>query len=357
MTCVLARWVMLGCLGWALGCGSDAGDKAGDGLTDDGDSTAKRDGGSLDAGSRDARTQPRADSSTDPNLDPNSGTCAAITKDAPSEQGKVDVIWIVDNSPSMIDDILGVTANMQKFFDTIEMSGADVHVITITIGDLALGTTLQADAERYRFVPWNVFSKLVFEPALDLYDGYKDFLRPDAATQFVGVTDDDDVFASGDFISAMNAKLGHDFTFHSIVADKLLCGSAIGFQYLAASDATGGEKISLCDGGDWAAVVDKLTSAVVASVPLPCSYDLADAAKSTVDFDPLEVAVDYTPDGAATQELPKSSSADKCADRAGWYFDDEAAPTKVELCPAACELVKGGGKMAIAFGCAPRVFL
>jgi hypothetical protein len=354
--------VVVPCL-LAAGCSGKEDSGNGD-LEQDPSLEAGEDGGMKDAGKdagRDAsRGDARADSTTPPKanpVDPAAGTCAAITQEAPPLRGKVDVLWVVDNSPSMFDKILQVQANIANFFNQIEMSGADVHIVSISLGNLAIGTPLESDAEKHKYVPSNVWSKLLFSATLDSFPLYMDFLRPDATTHVVLVSDDDDIIASADFISQMEAKLGHPFAVHAIVAQEFGCGSAVGTQYMNAAMETSGEQISVCS-QDWTQVFGKLTNAVVASVPLPCSYDIASAAMSADKYDPTQVQVNYTPASSdAKQELPKSSSASACADKAGWYYDNEAAPTTVELCPAACELVKAGGGMSIAFGCQPTVFL
>ena len=284
-------------------------------------------------------------------------TCAAISKTAPVVRGKVDVIWLVDNSPSMLDKIVQLSANIGSFFSTIEQSGADTRVITLSLADLAAGTPLGNDADKYRFVPANVWSKLVYASATMGFSQYQDFLRAGASTHFVVVSDDDDLQAPADFKSEMEGLLGHSFTLHAIVAEEFGCGSAVGSNYMDCADLTMGKKISICS-QDWTQVFGDLQSAVIEAVPLPCSYALTDLASSTSDYDPSKVQVVYTaadrPDG---RELPKSTDMSQCAAEPGWFYDDEKAPSQISLCPAACELVKQGGAMNIAFGCRPTVFL
>ncbi|MET0284990.1 MAG: hypothetical protein ABW352_10980 [Polyangiales bacterium] len=365
MSRFLVRSLMVaGWLCWSVGCGSDKNGASGGGLGDGDDPVGQRDAGSRDAGNKDAGAKDagRADAKAQepkPNpVDPTMGTCAAITKEAPVKRGAVDIIWAIDNSPSMFTKIVQVQANLANFMTTIEASGADAHIVSLTLANPATGTPLENAPDKHRFVLANVFSKLVYSAVLDNFGQYQDFLRPDAVTHVIAVTDDQDLMSGADFVTQMEGKLGHDFTLHAIVAGPgELCAAGFGTTYLEAADATGGEKLSVCS-ADWSGVFGELTTAVVEAVPLPCSYDMAEAATSTEKYDPAEVAVSYTPgDSDQKQELPKSQSADNCADKPGWYYDNEANPTKLELCPAACELVKAGGSMAIAFGCEPTIFL
>jgi hypothetical protein len=354
---------MIVCALCLMACGGDKGGSDSDSSPTDVDEdvgnkkdASVRDAGAKDAGRKDAKvedTTKRDASIVDPD------TCAAITKDAPVMRGAVDVIWVVDNSLSMFDKILQVQANISNFFNTIESSGADVHIVSMTIANLAAGTPLENNADKHLFVAENVQSKLCYESALARFDDYQSFLRADASTHIIIVSDDNDLTSGPEFVKQMEAKLGHPFTLQAIVAQDIACGAlgGVGDNYMSAADQTGGQKISVCS-QDWTQVFNMLTTAVVSSVPLPCSYDMAEAATSTDKYDPKKVAVTYTPAAAnEKQELPKSTSADKCADKPGWYYDDENNPTKLELCPAACELVKAGGNMSIAFGCEPMLFL
>ena len=86
---------------------------------------------------------------------------------------------------------------------------------------------------------------------------------------------------------------------------------------------------------------------------IPCDY-----AVPTSGIDPTKANVTYAPAGAAAETLLFVGSETDCskAPSNGWYFDDEANPTKVILCPAACEAVKKDdrGRIDVVYGC-PRV--
>lgn len=324
-------------------------------VDDDAPKEAGKDAG-RDAG-KDAGKDAGSDATTREPPETSEPSCAGINKTAPAIRGKVDVIWLVDNSPSMLDKVLQVASNLNNFFTTIESSGVDTHVVMMTIADPAAGTPLAMDADKYRFVPSNVWSALVYATATTSYASYEDFLRPEAATHVVVVTDDNDLIGPADFAQQFKQQLGHDFTLHAIVADQFGCGAQVGQNYLTLADQTMGQKISICS-QDWTQVFGDLQSAVIEAAPLPCSYDLADAAESADNYDSAAVQVKYTPDGSDKhQELPKASALDKCANSPGWFYDDERDPKLINLCPAACTLAQQGGAMDIAFGCKPTIFL
>jgi hypothetical protein len=348
----------------------------------------ERDGGTnaRDAARTDAKTpDKKPDSSTPKPVKPDDGVdqCAAIRQDAPPATGGVDVIFLIDTSGSMLHAITQVQANMATFVQNFEGTAADTRVVVITGDDPARGSPVAGDTERYRFIRSGVDSKALFTVALTQFNAYKDFLRPGAATQFVMITDDNDIIPPPTFESEMEKLLGHSFTQHAIASENVngqpcisetqkanplcsigftipaVCGAAsIGDAYYKLADSTGGEKLSICK-ADWTDVFDRLRSAVIEAVPLPCAYPLSQA--SSAEFDPQKVQVVYTPaDGANAgedQEFPKATSIDQCGSKVGWYYDNEANPTSIQLCPAACDAVAAGGSMDVAFGCEPRVFI
>jgi hypothetical protein len=217
-----------------------------------------------------------------------------------------------------------------------------------------------------------VDSKMLYTVAIASFGSYQEFLRTNAATHFVMVTDDDDIIPPAAFRSQMEAQLGHAFTLHAIASESVngrpcanpicggipipaICGAAsVGAAYNSLANETGGQQISICT-EDWTSVFDQLRSAVVAAVPLPCQYELA--AVSNGKFEPTEVQVVYTPASGSEREIPKAKNEDTCGEDVGWHYDDEKDPGTVMLCPNACTLVRGGGAIDIAFGCQPQILL
>jgi hypothetical protein len=291
--------------------------------------------------------------------------CGSIEKTAELERAPVDIIIALDTSGSMADKICSVSKNLTTFADGVGMS---THVITdYTMGILGVetallcggqdplaATALAKDPARYLNVPTNIDSWSALKVLLADFDKYKGFLRPDAPTHFVVVTDDQSNMAGADFKTQMEAKLGHPFYFHSIVSDGIgssCSGTNNGTEYKSLSDATGGLKLCV-SASDWTALFKQLEEAVVASAPLPCDFDIPPPPDGK-EFDATKVQVRYKPaDGNAT-EFPLASSADKCGDNTAWYYDDPTKPKKIEFCSKACDTVKSGGSVGIAFGCAP----
>jgi hypothetical protein len=355
---------------------------AGEDSEDDGESSKNVDAGAAKPDARSASADDdgkKRDSAAPPPIVPDDGEekCAGIRNDAPPAAG-VDVIFIIDTSGSMLHATMQVQANIAKFVQDFEGSGADTHVIMITGNDPAAGTPLAMETDKYRFISSMVDSGALFTVATQRFPEYQDFLRPGSAVQFVMITDDQDRVAPPAFEQQMKELLGgRAFTQHAVASPDVdglpciskaqlwnplcvapipaICGAtAIGKAYYTLADDTGGEKLSICE-DDWSEVFLKLKEAVIAAVPLPCSYPLA--AASTDKFDTDKVAIVYTPAGGDDQEFPLATDMGQCGDKVGWYYDDPAKPTTVVLCPKACESVAAGGSVDIAFGCKPIILL
>jgi hypothetical protein len=121
----------------------------------------------------------------------------------------------------------------------------------------------------------------------------------------------------------------------------------------AIAKAGGTEKAALVDTGGnteqlFLKALDEIRKGAIA-----CEF----AVPARLD-DPDKTNVSYTPAGGSTQAFTYVGNAAGCANAAatGWYFDNEKAPTKVLLCPAACDVVKkdDNGRVDVVFGC-PRI--
>jgi hypothetical protein len=129
---------------------------------------------------------------------------------------------------------------------------------------------------------------------------------------------------------------------------------ASGDVYTTLVKKTGGPRAKLCDGkAAWGPFFDAVATAVAKAAKLSC--DLAIPVPATGSLDPTAVNVQIS--GATTTLVPKVASAAACGAGLGWYYDSDTAPTKIVLCPAACDLANtsaGPGKVGridVLFGC------
>lgn len=289
--------------------------------------------------------------------------CTGRTLVAENELAPVDIVWTVDSSNSMVNDLDSVQDNMDDFADFIVGEEIDFHIVLITSSsDVDVNPRFFSDP-RFRFIDRSVGSQDVFIRTLDQFPMYSDFLREGALTHVVGVTDDDDDMSSGVFISMMQERLGHEFTFHAIAAEEaafglpctpagdLLPAAAVGDRYFDAADRTGGRSFNICT-GDWSSLFTTLAETVAVSEALPCVYEIPEPpAGMALDYD--EVNVEHTPEGGPTARFPRAADEAACGGASAWYYDDPATPTQIRLCPAACTAVTAGpGSVDVRLGCA-----
>jgi hypothetical protein len=303
---------------------------------------------------------------------------------------------VVDASGSMLDEQMKIGANITQFANDITSANLDVHIVMLSTTaaipvicppyppDPAASTALASDP-RYRFVELGVDSNNSLDIAVDNFGQYRDFLRPDAVTHFVFVTDDESRYrglaspaerADG-FSTDMQALLGKTFTLHTVSSEgptacsdpmcmpdvnsgicvfvMLGCGAAApGTTYWELAERTRGLTASICQ-QDWSAIFKPLTDAVIASAPLPCNYPIP-APPAGQTLDPTKVNVGWlAPSGAPEEIFPKAPSAGVCAELTAWYYNDTTPPTEVLLCPATCARIAVGGTLNVAFGCASLV--
>ncbi len=72
----------------------------------------------------------------------------------------------------------------------------------------------------------------------------------------------------------------------------------------------------------------------------------------TLDYN--KINVQYTPGSGPAQALGNVANSGACTAAGGWYYDSNAAPTKIEFCPATCTSVSADttGKVDVLLGCA-----
>lgn len=289
--------------------------------------------------------------------------CSEVSQTAEVVPGPVDIVWAIDTSASMVDEVAAVNANITSFASMIQSAGIDHHVIMLALLDIVAGTPLGDDPAHYRYVPANVDSNNALQVMLDMYPEYASFLRPDASLHFVVVTDDESFVTAADFRAQMDPLAGKAYAFHAVASPDspgpcigecglpVVCGAfAAGIQYYALADATGGQKSSICV-ADWTEVFGPLQQAVISSAPLPCDYPIP-APPEGETLDAEKVNMKFTAQGAMdVTTFPRADAEGECGDASAWFYDEPSAPTLLRLCPATCALVQAGGTVDIAFGC------
>lgn len=296
--------------------------------------------------------------------------CAASISTAVPLIAPVDIVWVVDTSGSMDDERDLVQSNLNTFTSAIAVAELDYHVVVIAdAGGITIPPPLGDDTTRFRYVAYNVGSIDLMQGAVTRHPMYADFLRPDASIHFVFVTDDESNMPASTFLADMEALVG-DFTVHAIASPSgsthctspgVGCGTPgceglngaaqdNGVEYALAAATTGGLFVSICE-DDWTMLFARLSEAVSIPQPLPCRFEIPEPPTGGT-LDPDLVTLTYTPSGGGSP-VPFARSTDDCASGFGWQYDDDGAPTRIDLCARDCATVRDdeGATLQIDLGC------
>lgn len=360
------------------------------------------------------------DASTDStHFDPDAA-CAAVAEKATVDVLPVDIIWIVDNSSSMAPAVAAVQSGLNAFASVIGAKNLDYHVVMLSLRSATSPVTtggktrypvcipqpLAGDPQcgngtRFFQSSMDIKSTQPLEQllgTLDQTNGYKSgeerggepwaqALRPNATKTIVVVTDDNsrltpyelDNFAGGPNPGnsglTLPAGLLHPsrsgqfdgYVFNAIYGASLvtpgsLCTYTNGSKPASAGSAytqlvaqTHGVRAEICDSAAaWAPFFDAVAQAVIKTSKLAC--ELAIPVPQNGTLDPNEINVQIA-GGTGTKPLVKVPGAASCANDLGWYYDDDKAPTKVLLCPKACDAAQTSANMGasseiqVLFGC------
>ncbi len=132
--------------------------------------------------------------------------------------------------------------------------------------------------------------------------------------------------------------------------------SSPGPTYSALVRHTGGVRAQICDGPSaWAPFFEAVANRVVETSRIDCEVAVPPVPDGMF-FLPERVNVHIS--GSTTEaDVGRVLGAAACnATTGGWYYDDEAAPTRIILCPASCELARDqvtgpGTGVDVRFGC------
>ncbi len=231
---------------------------------------------------------------------------------------KKDILWVVDNSCSMMDEQSSLAANVTDFLDHFSSWNVDFHMGVVTTDNGALQgygvmdpTTPDLASELASAflvgtdgggmeMPLQYGYDAVTSPLIDPGGSNEGFVRADAGLALIVVTDEDD--ASGgtaaDWISDLQALKADPswVTVSGLTGGVSGCAGATAAPILADVIAgTNGDDISICD-ADWLPV---LTMAGVPVLSWSDTFELNSTA--------IEGTIEVLLDG-----IPLTS---------GWYFD------------------------------------
>lgn len=255
-------------------------------------------------------------------------------------KGLTDIIFAVDRSCSMYDDIENVQNNFEAFVDTMDALDADYHVAAtvedsgcINGSDLYIdGTFDPADAKATITAMINLGGSygsntergfMLLESCLaqigsgDCNDG---LVRDDATLNLVGVSDEPEQSVNNYtyYVSLFQSLKSDpdDIIMHAIGGDYPSgCGSASAYTgFYEATVATGGLFLSIC-ATDWGEHLEALaegstadlSSFALSQYPVPSTIEIEiDGTTSTIgwEYNPSANAIDfdsdYVPEGGST---------------------------------------------------------
>jgi hypothetical protein len=314
---------------------------------------------------------------------PGDKACAAEI--AAATRAEVDIIIVIDTSGSMTEETTQVRTNLNTFATSIGKSGLDYRVVLIAekpaivpplpfmpgicVDPPLAGASCADNPPLFHQLAHTVDSTNSLQIILDQFASYQGWLRPESYKVFIEVTDDNSDLAWAEFDTQLLAKssaMFGDATKRRYIFDSICgwkkgspgldpgkCGTAvnIGDQYQNLSKLTGGIVDSVCE-TDYSAVFDNIAKGLMTK--LGCEFDIPKA-KDGSTVDPSNVVVRYTPgSGGGTQSLTQVTDPSKCSTVANaWYYDNNAAPTKIIFCPSTCNGpgAEAGAKLEIALGC------
>jgi hypothetical protein len=307
--------------------------------------------------------------------------CAATV--AQTQKAKVDIIFVIDDSGSMTEELNQIKVNVNTFASKIGGTGLDYQVIfivkkgtsgnTICVPTPLAGTACADNPPLFHHINQDVQSTDSLTLILSTYNStnpalaWDKYLRMDAYKVFVEVTDDQSSLASASFDTQLLAKppagmfgtaAARKYVFHSIVGwqegtaplSATKCSTAVntGSKYQELSQLTGGIIDSVCK-TDYSGVLNNIGKGIADK--LGCELTVPSSATA----DPTKLVVRKTPPGAPPSNLTQVTDASKCAANPdAWYYDDNAKPTKIILCPNTCTDINktSGTKIEALVGCA-----
>lgn len=303
--------------------------------------------------------------------------CVILSEQSRVERIPVDIVIVVDNSPSMAEEIEMVQDSMNHFSGQIAASGVDAHVVLITADstssrgicvDKPLGSgDCPLDSNpltSYFHVSTYISSTMALARAYYTYDdddGWSHMLRNDAQLHFIVVSDEDSLWGADTFVDYMADRDPPvtDFTFHAIVAsaDSGEEGPCEGLTtregkvYKELVAATGGVLADLCL-QEFRPVFDELAGEMGAAAA-SCSWDIP-APPWGEEFDSSKVNVEFINGQKGVYHLGYVETPDDCNKVVhGWFYDNPSSPQQVIVCQRTCDWMQGqkDSEINIILGC------
>jgi hypothetical protein len=302
-------------------------------------------------------------------------SCATFSETGISVKRPADIMFVVDNSPSMVQEADAVQNRLSAFSQQIVDAGIDVHVFLLTAYpdpsippqldtgiciDPPLGgggcPTSDNNPPMFSHLHQTIGSSHALLRLIDTHEQWAPIVREDSVKHVIIVSDDDSYLTASEFdtqFTALDPSYA-DYVLHGIVSlDDCAYADTIGTQYVTLAGMTDGILGDLCD-QDWQPLFDLLSTAVIEGTDIACDWAVPEAPDGLlVDPGSIDVEVEAG-DGSSIAFGPVAGQA-ACADvEHGFYYDDPVAPTRMYACPQTCGAIEATTEATvnIEVGCA-----
>ena len=179
----------------------------------------------------------------------------------------IDMVWVVDNSTSMVEEVQIIRENLGRFLLSLEdRARLNFTLITRRTGNYGMALSPWATSRGYRQI----------SEFIDSYEGASKFLeflpemqgtslRPDSQKILVVVTDDNSEINSNQFFNQVRRYLDPNQlkVFGFVGSDRATspCAERAGTHYQQMAQLTGGQTFNICQ-SDWTPYFDSLVKNV-----------------------------------------------------------------------------------------------
>ena len=313
---------------------------------------------------------------------PPRAACANVEATAEIIRRPIDIIMIVDTSPTMGPAVAEVQGTINgAFTSVIEAAGVDYRVVLLASG-VTIGPPLSTNGRLFTH-DIATGSGNAYAVVGSTYGTWGPSLRAGAVKAFVWFTDSSSGEGSGQGAAFDAVLLGTDpvqfgsatarnYLLHSIIGmvennpavapwmptdpvQSATCngagfptGAGEGFQEL--SITTGGLRFPICQFAHFDSVFQALATAVITGAAVPCTFELpAPPPGETLDLSSIELT--YT-SGTNVETLVQVADATQCTDGA-FYVEG----SQIHLCPQSCTRISADAEaqIDIRFDCQPYI--
>lgn len=320
--------------------------------------------------------------------------CGGVTARAEAQLLPTDVIWSIDTSGSMTASFPAIQQALNTFSQRIIAANIDAHIILLAgasglcvpaplgsgqCGAAAVPGGSAPDSREPAFLHLDLpyGSSEGIPTLLNNHNAYKHLLRPNARTQLVLTEDGAPTMTAAAVTAHVEGRMSAtgspawtpglvagNYQWNGIVCSMGLGTGACLLAFLVPQTSldlvtqTQGLLGNLGNAGTagapdpFADLLDRLAEQVIVGARVSCDYTIPDPPPGET-FDRSLVNVELTNGAGQTQVFPRAPENVPCNDELAWKYDNETAPTRVVLCPAACTLAQtdAHAQIDVSFGC------